>query len=67
MTDPPWRFKIGARVYAHNFAVDDAFEVIGGELIRTFPHYLLRNLATGEEWLMPQLQLSSRPLTAKNR
>ena len=63
MTNPPWRFRVGDHVWVRGHHPDERFEILGGELWRTFPHYLVRDLTTGEEWLMPQLQLSRKPLT----
>jgi hypothetical protein len=63
LTRKPWRFRPGALVNVLGHPQDILFEVIGGELWRGFPHYLLRDTVTGDTWLIPQLHIASKPIT----
>lgn len=63
LTQKPWRFRVGALLNAHGHPQNELFEVLGGELWRCWPHYLVRNTVTGDLWRIPQLQLSSKPIT----
>lgn len=58
----PWRFKVGDWVYIYRQSQDVTFQVIGGELWRGFPHYLVRDTVTDDTWRVPQLHLSSKPI-----
>lgn len=60
--DYPWAFIVGQTVYVVGRPQSDAYQVVGGELWKNFPHYRLID-AWGAVWRVPQIHLSSKPIS----
>ena len=67
-TNRPHQFEPGDRVFLRPIAApgDWAMEVIEQLLHRGWPHYRLRD-PIGGEWMVSQLELSSKPFVASGR
>jgi len=62
----PWRYHIGQRLYVRGWPLSDTVQVVGGELWIGCPHYLALDM-DGKTWRLPQLHVSSKPISDRAR
>lgn len=60
----PFKFQLGAHVYVWGFDQTFSFRILSQSQLGPagFPHYVVSS-HEGEIWTVPQLHLSTRPLT----
>ena len=61
LTQYPWRFRIGEKVFVKYKPLHDTFTIVGGELSRGWPHYHLFD-CNGKTWRVPQAHCAAKPL-----
>lgn len=57
----PWRFLPGDKAYVRDWPEEDSVLILAQLLAYPWPHYLVAD-ATGAEWRISQLELSSKPI-----
>lgn len=57
----PWRFVAGQHAYVRGWPQDQNVVITGALRKRAFPHYFVVD-RLGREWLIAQIQLSSKPI-----
>ncbi len=62
----PWKYRIGQRLYVRGWPLSDTVQVLGGELWVGCPHYLALD-GDGKTWRLPQLHVSSKPISDRAR
>lgn len=61
LTQYPWRYRVGENVFVKYMSLHDTFTVVGGELLKGWPHYILFD-CNGQTWRIPQMHCASKPL-----